>query len=173
MILRKNQVDHVAQHWTHDIKRVQQFGLLDFDQLKGLVKEEDLQASMLEWARTKNRKWYHLTHDAFINFLYEVSIKFDLYFSKLLCCKRTLLNYLLMSFQREISATQEEEIRGYKDTLITGCGEDRVGSPSELLAVASKAVELKKTSLSTDLNRYLAIANPANGDGFIEVSFSD
>lgn len=73
MCFRKNQVDHVAQHWTHELRRVQQLGLLDFDQLKGLVKEEDLQASILEWTRTKNKKWYHLTVDAFINFLYEVS----------------------------------------------------------------------------------------------------
>ena len=69
---RKNQVDHVAQHWTHELKRVQQLGLLDFDQLKGLVKDEDLQSSILEWWRIKNRKWYHLTYDAYINFLYEV-----------------------------------------------------------------------------------------------------
>lgn len=72
---RKNQVDHVAQHFTHNVKRVQQLGLLDFDQLKGLVSDEDLQASILEWNRHggKRRKWYHLTHDAFINCLYEVN----------------------------------------------------------------------------------------------------
>ncbi|KAG0606119.1 hypothetical protein M758_9G115400 [Ceratodon purpureus] len=45
---KKNEVDHVVQHWTHEVKRVQQLGLLDFDQLKGLVKDEDLQASILE-----------------------------------------------------------------------------------------------------------------------------
>ena len=54
------------------MKRVQQLGLLDFDQLKGLVKDEDLQASIIEWGRMKNRKWYHLLYDAFIDFLSEV-----------------------------------------------------------------------------------------------------
>ena len=38
---RKNQVDPVAQHFTHDLKRVQQIGMLDSDQLKGVVREED------------------------------------------------------------------------------------------------------------------------------------
>jgi hypothetical protein len=72
---RKNQVDHVAQYFTHNVKRVQQLELLDFDQLKGLVSDEDLQASILKWNRHggKRRKWYHLTHDAFINCLYEVN----------------------------------------------------------------------------------------------------
>lgn len=47
-----------------------------------------------------------------------------------------------------------------------------MGSPSELLAVAKKAVAAKKTSLSTKLDRYLAIANPANGEGFLKEVFS-
>ena len=56
------------------MKRVQQLGLLDFDQLKGLVNEDDLQASIAEHARLKTKKWYHLTVPAFINFLYEVRL---------------------------------------------------------------------------------------------------
>ena len=57
---------------THELKRVQQLGLLDFDQLKGLVDDNDLQASMIEFNRLKGKKWYHLTPDAFVKFLYEV-----------------------------------------------------------------------------------------------------
>ena len=71
-------------------------------------------------------------------------------------------------FKREISAAQEDAIRWYKDSLVTGTGEDKLGSATELQALATKAVEAKKTSLSTDLNRYLAIANPANEEGFMK-----
>ena len=46
-----------------------------FDKYKRLVSDEDIQASILESNRHggKRRKWYHLTHDAFINCLYEVN----------------------------------------------------------------------------------------------------
>ena len=45
-IYRKNQVDHVAQHFTHEIKRIEQLVELDFDQLKGLVSDNELSLSM-------------------------------------------------------------------------------------------------------------------------------
>ena len=128
---RKNWVDHVAQHWTYEVKHVQQQGLLDFDQSKGLVKEEDLQANILERVRTKKRKWYHLTYDAFINFLYEVRY---FYYKTLSIChilSDKKFNSFL-SLKREISAVLEEAIRGYKDTLIRGFREDRRGRPLPL-----------------------------------------
>lgn len=165
-------MDHVAQHLTHDLKRVQQFGLMDFDQLKGLINDEDLQSSQAEWIRGKNRKWYHMTHDAFVNFLYEVSGCFSLVNYLLICPGIVFMKFskiinVHVLLQREIAAAQEEAIRRYKDTLITGTGVDKPGSSSEMEKLALEAVAKKKKSLSTDLNRYLAIANPANGSGFL------
>ena len=69
---RKNEVDHVAQHWTHDLRRIQQFGTMSFE-LKGLLSDEDYKKSVDEWGRQmKNQKWYHMTMDAFINFMYQI-----------------------------------------------------------------------------------------------------
>ena len=66
-------MDHVAQHWTHDLRRIQQFGTMPFEELKGLLSEEDYKKSVDEWGRqTKNKKWYHMTMVAFINFMYQV-----------------------------------------------------------------------------------------------------
>ena len=47
---RQNDSDHVTQQLSHDVKRVQHFGLLDFYQLKGLISEDDYEASVVEWA---------------------------------------------------------------------------------------------------------------------------
>ena len=62
----------MSQHLTHELKRVQYLGLLDFDQLKGLVSEEDLEASVAEWSKKEGKKWYHMTIDAFVKLIYEV-----------------------------------------------------------------------------------------------------
>ena len=70
---KKNEVNHVAQHWTHDLRRIQQFRMMPFEELKELLSEEDFRKSVDEWGRqTKNKKWYHITMDAFINFMYHV-----------------------------------------------------------------------------------------------------
>ena len=70
---RKNQSDHVQQHWTHDLMRMRQFGLLPFEQLKVLVPEEEYASSVAEWSKpSKSKKWYHLTSDSFINLLHKV-----------------------------------------------------------------------------------------------------
>lgn len=46
---------------------------MPFEELKGLLSEDDYKKSVEEWGRvTKNKKWYHLTMDAFINFMYQV-----------------------------------------------------------------------------------------------------
>lgn len=72
---RKNEVDHVAQHWTHDLHRIQKFGTMPFEELKGLLSEDDYKKSIEEWGRqTKNKKWYYMTVDAFINFMYQVRL---------------------------------------------------------------------------------------------------
>ena len=74
ILCRKNEVDHVAQHWTHDLRRIQQFGTMPFEELKGLLSEEDYKKSVDEWERqTKNKKWCHMTMDTFINFMYQVA----------------------------------------------------------------------------------------------------
>ena len=41
----------MSQHLTHELKRVQYLRLLDFDQLKGLISDEDLEASVVEWSK--------------------------------------------------------------------------------------------------------------------------
>ena len=48
---RKNEVDHVAQHWTHNLRRIQQFGTMPFEELKGLLSNEDYKKSVDEWGR--------------------------------------------------------------------------------------------------------------------------
>ena len=74
ILCRKNEVDHVAQHWTHDLRRIEQFRTMPFKELKGLLSKEDCRKSIDEWGRqTKNKKWYHMTMDAFINFMYQVA----------------------------------------------------------------------------------------------------
>ena len=71
-------------------------------------------------------------------------------------------------FQRDLIAVQEEQIHKFKDTLVTGVGEDQLGSSSELVTLCVDAVQRKKTSCQTQLHRYLAIANPANGEDFFK-----
>ena len=73
---------------------------------------------------------------------------------------------LAFHFQHDLIVVQEEQIHKFKDTLITGVGEDRLGSSSELVALCAEAMQRKKTSCQTQLHRYLAFANPANGEDF-------
>ena len=76
-VTRKNEVDHVEQHWTHDLRRIIQFGQMPFEQLKPLLSEKDYLSSVNEWnkdTKRRNKKWYHMTSDAFCNFLYAVSL---------------------------------------------------------------------------------------------------
>ena len=48
---------------------------MPFEELKELLSEEDYKKSVEEWRRqTKNKKWYHMMMDAFINFMYEVRL---------------------------------------------------------------------------------------------------
>ena len=73
-MFRKNENDHVAQHWTHELRRTRQFGLLPFEQLKVLLLDEDYANSVVEWNKpTKNKKWYHPTTEALLNLMYVVS----------------------------------------------------------------------------------------------------
>ena len=62
----------MTQQLTHDLKRIQHFGLLDFEELKGLINEADYDASVTEWGKATKKKWYHMTHDAFLRLMYEV-----------------------------------------------------------------------------------------------------
>ena len=62
----------MSEHLTHDLKRVQYLGLLDFDQLKGLISNKDLEASITKWSKKGGRKWYHMTIDVFVKLMYEV-----------------------------------------------------------------------------------------------------
>jgi hypothetical protein len=71
---RKNEVDHVEQHWTHELRRIIQFGTMPFETLKTILPKRDYAASVAEWEKVtkKKKKWYHMTADAFCNFLYGV-----------------------------------------------------------------------------------------------------
>jgi hypothetical protein len=84
MHFRKNEVDHVAQHWTHELRRIIQFGNMPFEQLRPLISERDYNASLTEWNRqTKKKKWYHLTSDVFCNLLYQVNTTVPMFIDNL------------------------------------------------------------------------------------------
>ena len=117
---------------------------------------------------TKNKKWYHLTLDAFINFLYQVGfceIRTD--YNAWSCIANQLLLTLFVGSQREIAKSQEEAIRQYRDSLVSGDGKMSQGSSEKLIQLASEAVKKTKTLLHTDMARHLAIADPRNGAEFI------
>jgi hypothetical protein len=71
-IFRQKDTDHVTQQVTHEIKRIQHFGMLDFEALKGLISEDDYEASVVEWSKKGTKKWYHMTLDAFVKLMHEV-----------------------------------------------------------------------------------------------------
>ena len=59
----------------HELERIREFGQLPFDALKLVLTEEDYNSSFVEWnKKAKQKKWYHVTADAFINYLYEVRV---------------------------------------------------------------------------------------------------
>jgi hypothetical protein len=87
--------------------------------------------------------------------------------SYLLFCNTVNFNGLMVVYyQRELIAVQEEQIRIYRDSLVTGVGDDRIGNPADLVRLCNEAVAKKKTSCTTQFQRYLAVANPANGEDF-------
>ena len=48
---------------------------MPFEELKGFLSEEDYKKSVEGWGRQmKNKKWYHMMVDAFINFMYQVRL---------------------------------------------------------------------------------------------------
>ena len=69
--------------------------------------------------------------------------------------------------QREIAKSQEEAIRQYRDSLVSGDGKMAQGSSEDLISLASAAVKKTKTQLHTEMARHLAIADPRNGAEFI------
>ena len=73
---------------------------------------------------------------------------------------------VILCIQRDLIAVQEEEIRKYKDSLVTGLAKNREGNPAELVRLCTEAVRAKKSSSATNFNRLLAVANPANGPEF-------
>ena len=86
--------------------------------------------------------------------------------SYLLFCNTVNFNGLMVVYyQRELIAVQEEQIRIYRDSLVTGVGDDRIGNPADLVR-CNEAVAKKKTSCTTQFQRYLAVANPAHGEDF-------
>ena len=46
--------------------------MLDFEALKGLISEDDYEASVVEWSKKGTKKWYHMTLDAFVKLMHEV-----------------------------------------------------------------------------------------------------
>ena len=93
--------------------------------------------------------------------------------SYIIFCNTMDFNSLMIVYcQRELIAVQEEQIRIYRDSLVTGVGDDRIGNPADLVRLCNEAVAKKKTSCTTQFQRYLAVANPTNGEDFFkEVCF--
>ena len=69
--------------------------------------------------------------------------------------------------QREIAKLQEEAIRQYRDSLVSGNGVMAQGNSEDLITLARAAVKKTKTQLETVTQRHLAIADPRNGAKFI------
>ena len=69
--------------------------------------------------------------------------------------------------QREIARAQDEAIRMYRDSLISGSGMMGEGNSEDLISLAKAAVKKTKTQLETVMARHLAIADPRNGPEFI------
>lgn len=66
---------------------------------------------------------------------------------------------------------EEAAIREYNDELLKYETEAEEGSSPELIKRVNEAVALCKKGLHTTMDRILAIADPANGEGWInEVS---
>ena len=70
--------------------------------------------------------------------------------------------------QLEIARAQDEAIRMYKDSLVSGSGMMGEGNSKDLISLAKAAVKKTKTQLETIMARHLAIANPRNGPEFIK-----
>lgn len=88
---KNNERNYTPSHWMHEFERIREFGQLPFDALKLVLTEEDYNNSYFEWnKKAKNKKWYHVMANAFINYLYE----------------------------REIADAQEKGINEYYDSLL-------------------------------------------------------
>ena len=70
--------------------------------------------------------------------------------------------------QREIARAQDEAIRMYRDSLVSGSGVMGDGNSEDLISLAKAAVKKTKTQLETVMSRHLAIADPRNGPEFIK-----
>ena len=69
--------------------------------------------------------------------------------------------------QREIARAQEEAIRMYRDSLVSGSGMMGEGNAEDLISLAKAAIKKTKMQLEIVMARHLAIADPRNGPEFI------
>ena len=69
--------------------------------------------------------------------------------------------------QHEIARAQDEAIRMYRDSLVSGSGMMGEGNSEDLISLAKAAVKKTKTQLEIVMARHLAIADPRNGPEFI------
>ena len=69
--------------------------------------------------------------------------------------------------QREIARAQDEAIRMYRNSLVSGSGMKGEGNAEDLISLAKAAIKKTKTQLETVMARHLAIADPRNGPEFI------
>ena len=67
--------------------------------------------------------------------------------------------------QHEIARAQDEVIRMYRDSLVSGSGMMGEGNAEDLISLAKAAMKKTKTQLETVMARHLAIADPRNGPG--------
>ena len=70
--------------------------------------------------------------------------------------------------QHEIARAQDEAIRMYRDSLVSGSGIMGEGNAEDFIFLAKAAMKKTMTQLETVMARHLAIANPRNGPEFIK-----
>ena len=83
---------------------------LPFDALKFVLMEEDFESNVTEWnKKAKNKKWYQVTSNAFVNYLYEVT-RVRSSIARCECSKGMKLYFILIFYtviERDWGCTKE------------------------------------------------------------------
>ena len=142
---------------------------MKLEEFKDLLTADEYQISLNH--KPSIPGWFTLPTKIFITFLYRVSTSSPppLTILNVINCRALYTQKLIMFiFQREIVAASDEAARAYKEkTPITE--QTAAGVWDAMSAASTNMVDYIKKK---DFTKYLAIANPKNGDDFLaEVSF--